>query len=103
MDEILDALGSAQVFSTLDLAAGYWQLPVHEADSEKTAFVTFRGLFEWVILPFGLCNSPACFQCAMDLALVGLQWQNCLVYMDDIIVYSPSFSQHLLDLQAVFE
>ncbi len=102
IDEILDSLGTARIFSTLDLASGFWQLPIHPEDQEKTAFVTFRGLFEWKVLPFGLCGSPAFFQRAMELALVGLQWQNCLIYMDDIIVFSSTFEQHLKDLEVIF-
>lgn len=67
-----------------------------------TAFVTYRGLFECTVMPFGLTNAPATFQRLMDIVLAGLKWQCCLVYFDDIIVYSPTFEQHLQDLKKVF-
>ncbi len=62
IDDNLAALGRSQFFTALDLAAGYWQIPVAEKDKEKTAFVTQRGLYEFNVMPFGLTNSPACFQ-----------------------------------------
>lgn len=67
-----------------------------------TAFITHRGLYECTVMPFGLTNAPATFQRLMDIVLAGLKWQCCLVYLDDIIVYSPTFEQHLADLTKVF-
>ncbi len=101
--EILDQLGKAQIFSSLDLASGYWQIPMLDRDKEKTAFTTFMGLFEWTVMPFGLTNAPATFQRAMQFVLTGLQGKSCLVYIDDILIYSPSFEQHCKDLTEVFE
>ena len=72
----------------LDLLGGYWQVEVEEADHDKTAFCTMEGLFQFWVMPFGLCNAPATFQRLMDLVLVGLQWSQCLMYTDDVIIWS---------------
>ena len=87
IDTTLDALHGSQWFTTLDLLSGYWQVEVAEADREKTAFCTTEGLFQIRVMPFGLCNAPATFQRLMDLVLAGLQWSECLVYLDDVIVH----------------
>ena len=92
MDETLDMLSGAKWFSTLDLASGYWQVEVDPADREKTAFSTPFGLYQFRVMPFGLCNAPSTFQRLMELVLSGLHWTTCLVYLDDIcLLYtSPS-------------
>ena len=64
-------------------------------DAEKTAFATPTGLFHFRVLPFGLCNAPATFQRLMECVLAGLQWHNCLLYIDDVIVFSQDFDSHL--------
>ncbi len=74
-----------------------------DRDKEKAAFTTFMGLFEWTVMPFGLTDAPATFQRAMQFVLAGLQGKNCLVYTDEILIYSPIFEQHLKDLTQVFE
>ena len=74
-----------------------------DEDRQKTAFCTPEGLFEFKVMPFGLCNAPATFQCLMDLVLAGLQWSHCLVYLDDVIVLGRTFPEHLDNLQDVFE
>ena len=86
VDDTLDTLSGSKWFTTLDLISGYWQVELEEKDREKTAFCTPDGLFEFKVMPFGLCNAPATFQRLMDMVLAGLQWANCLVYLDDIIV-----------------
>ena len=91
IDETLDALGNASIFTTLDLHTGFWQIPVREADKEKTAFSTHNGHYAFNTMPFGLAESPAIFQRLMDLVLSGLNWTHCLVYLDDIIVLDPAF------------
>ena len=104
IDDLLDALHGAKWFSTLDLKSGYWQVPISEQDKEKTAFRTSSGqLFEFNQVPFGLCNAPATFSCFMDRVLAGLHWETCLFYLDDIIVFSSTWEEHLARLREVFE
>ena len=103
IDKTLDTLAGAKLFSTLDLRSGYWQVQVNPEHREKTAFCTSKGLFEFNVMPFGLCNAPATFQRLMDSVLAGLHWKTCLVYTDDIIVVGKSFDEHLCNLQAVLE
>jgi len=103
MDDALDTLAGSQCFSTLDLKSGYWQVEVDEKHKEKTAFCTHEGLYEFNVMPFGLCNAPATFQRLMDMVLTGLQWNSCVVYIDDIIIPGKTFGEHLSNLQQVFE
>lgn len=102
IDDTLHSLGSSRVFSTLDLTASYWQVELDDESKPKSAFVCRRGLFEFVRMSFGLCNAPSTIQRLMDSVLAGLKWQICLVYLDDIIIFSHSFQQHLHDLRLVF-
>ena len=104
IDDTLESLHGAQYFTTLDLKSGYWQVPIKEEDKEKTAFRTSSGqLYEFNQLPFGLCNAPATFSRLMDRTLAGLAWNICLYYLDDIIVFSSTWAEHLERLRAVFE
>ena len=104
IDDLLDALHGARWFSTLDLKSGYWQVPIQERDKEKTAFRTSSGqLYESNQVPFGLCNAPATFSRLMDRILSGLHWETCLFYLDDIIVFSSTWEEHLARLRQVFE
>ena len=104
IDDLLDALHGAKWFSALDLKSGYWQVPIAEQDKEKTAFRTSSGqLFEFNQVPFGLCNAPATFSRLMDRVLAGLHWETCLFYLDDIIVFSSTWEDHLARLREVFE
>ena len=104
IDDLLDALHGAKWFSTLDLKSGYWQVPIAAQDKEKTAFRTSSGqLFEFNQVPFGLCNAPATFSRLMDRVLAGLHWETCLFYLDDIIVFSSTWEEHLARLREVFE
>ena len=103
IDATLESLSGSQFFTTLDLASGYWQVEMAEGDKEKTAFSTQGGHYEFNIMPFGLTNAPATFQRLMECALAGLTYEQCLIYIDDIIVFSATFSQHLERLETVFE
>lgn len=103
IDDTLDALAGAQYFTTLDLASGYWQVAMSPADKEKTAFVTHSGLYEFSVMPFGLCNAPATFQRLMERVLEGLARKQCLVYLDDTLVVSSTWEEHLQNLHLVFE
>ncbi|KAI8512396.1 hypothetical protein Bbelb_090350 [Branchiostoma belcheri] len=102
IEESLAALQGAAIFSTLDLASGYWQVAVDEADKEKTAFSTQFGLFEFNRLPFGLSGAPASFQRLMQHCLGDQNLETLLIYLDDIIVFSSNFDDHLARLDLVF-
>ena len=101
--DIFDALGGANIFSTLDLRSGYWQIPVAPKDRLKTAFTCHLGLFEFNRLPFGLTNAPAQFQRVMNFVLADLIGVSVLVYIDDIVVYSRDPNDHGKHLQQVFD
>ena len=103
VDDILDTLGNARYFTTLDLASGYWQVPLDDDARPKTAFTTHQGLYEFVRMPFGLCNAPATFQRTMQSVLAGLEWRDCFVYIDDILIASATFEEHLQHLEQVFD
>ena len=103
IDETLDTLSGSCIFTTLDLLSGYWQVEVRPEDREKTAVCTSERLFEFNVMPFGLCNAPATFQRLMDCVLAGLHWQSCLVYLDDVLILGRSFSEHLHNLRDVFD
>ena len=101
VDDLLDALADAKWFSTLDLASGYWQVEMDPTDQEKTAFTTSDGLYEFRVMPFGLCNAPSTFQRLMELVLAGLRWEICLAYLDDVVVFGRTFEEHLQRLRVV--
>ena len=102
IDDSLSALSGAKWVSTLDLASGYWQVPMDPASSYKAAFVTTSGLYEWTVMPFGLTSSPSTFERLMELILAGLRFETCLIYLDDIIVYGKTFEEELKRLEEVF-
>ena len=101
LDDILDTLGGSKWFSTLDLKSGYWQVEVDSSSREKTAFTTSEGLYEFKVMPFGLCNAPATFQRLMNRVLCDVNWVECLVYIDDTVVIGRTFEQHLSNLGTV--
>ena len=81
------SLSGAKYLSMLDLASGYWQLHVAKEDIEKTMFSCHHGLFEFVRMPFRLCNAPATMQRILDFLLVQIKWEACLIFLDDVITY----------------
>ena len=102
-EDCLDAVAGAIWFSTMDVTSAYNQIPIREEDVPKTAFVTKFGLYEFTTMPFGLCNAPATFQRIMELALRGLQWSCCLIYLDDVIIFGKSFAEHRDRLKMVLD
>ena len=104
IDDTLDALGGSCWFSTLDLKSGFHQVSIAEEDRPKTAFsIPGSGLWQWRVLPFGLINSPSVFERLMERVFSGLTFLILLIYLDDIIVYSKTFEEHLENLRVVFE
>ena len=103
IDECLNAVGGASIFSSLDLHSGYYQVAMHEDDMHKTAFVCPFGLFEYTRLPFGLMNAPATFQRLMQTTMSEYIYRILLVYLDDLLVFSKNFEEHLDSLQKVFK
>ena len=101
MEDCIDSLGDAVVFTTLDCNSGYWQVPVAPEDQDKTTFTTHCGTLRYTRIPFGLKNAPATFQRALDIILSGPRWQICLVYLDDVIVFSKDMEQHLAQVDTV--
>lgn len=101
IDESFDALRGAKFFSTIDLASGYHQVAMSERDRPKTAFTTPFGLFEFLRMPFGVCNGPATFQRLMQATMSDLIFQVILVYLDDILLFSENFDDHLSRLEMV--
>jgi hypothetical protein len=103
MQTCLDSLGKAKVFSTMDLASGYWQVGLSEDAQEKSSFYGVSGgLWKFKVMPFGLCNAPATFERLMERILGSLQWQIALCYIDDVLCFSSSVQNHLQDLEAIF-
>ena len=103
INDYLDALAGARYFTTLDLAAGYWQVPMESSSIEKTAFATHSGTYEFCVMPFGLANAPATFQRLMGIVLAGLPLSVCMDYIDDILVVGSTFEEHLTNLEKVLE
>ena len=97
-------MSGAKVFSNVDLRSGYYQIPVKVEDRPKTAFsFPGGGLWQFARMPMGLSNSAPVFERLMEKVLCGLTWKICLVYLDDIIIFSTSFEKHIENLREVFE
>ena len=99
IDECLDSLSGAKWFSTLDLYSGYCQVGVKPADKP----ITRKGLFQFRVLPFGLCNAAATFERLMEAVLAGLHREICLLYLDDIITFGRTFKEEVENLEKVFD
>ena len=95
IDDTLHLPAGAKYFSKLDLKAGYWQVELKEEDKAKTAFqVGPLGSYECNRMPFGFCNAPATFQRLIERYMGDINLRDCLVYLDDIIIYSNTFQEH---------
>lgn len=93
----------AKYFASVDLNFGHMQIEISEEDRSKTAYITHEGLFEYLRMPFGLCNAPATFQRVMDMVLSGLKWTECQVYLDDVSIYATTLDELLIRIQHVFD
>ena len=104
IEDSFHLLVGSMYFTKLDLKAGYWQVELKEEDNGKTAFqVGNLGFYECNRMSFGLCNAPATFQRLMEMAMGDMNLRDCLIYLDDIIIFSDTFGTHLDRLEAVFE
>ena len=102
IDELIDRLGKTRFVSTIDLTKGYWQVPIATKDRQKTVLVTPFRLFQFRMMPFGLSGTPASFQRLMDRLIQGCQ-NFAAAYLDDLIIFSTTWEEHLHHLGDIFE
>ena len=103
INDMLDAMEGAKVFSSIDLTVGFYQVPIAPEDREKTAFVTHCGQYEYKVMPMGLCNAPSEFQRRMQNLLRPFLGKFVVVYIDDVLIFSENMEEHLGHLEQVFK
>ena len=96
----MDQVGSACYVSKFDLLKGYWQVPLSKRAREIASFITPSGLFSYTVMSFGLRNAPATFQRLMNMVVSGLD--GCAVYLDDVVIYSDTWDEHLVRIRKLF-
>jgi hypothetical protein len=101
IDDLIDKVGHAHFMSKLDLSRGYWQIPMEESSIPLSAFVTAQGQYQWKVMAFGLRNAPATFQRLVQKVLSGLE-RFTGAYLDDIIIFSSTWPEHVSHLDQVF-
>ena len=100
--DVIDKMHGAKYWTTLDAASAYWSVPLTESSKEKTAFSVPHGKFEFEVTPYGLCNAGRSYQRMIDMCLSDLPKDRILAYIDDIVIFSRTFDDHLTDLESVF-
>ena len=103
IDQTLDALGGAIFFSVVDMARGYYHVPLKDSDKEKTTFIVNGKLYQHRVMALGLANAPATYARLMEMVLNGLTYEFCLVYLDDTIIFSRTFEDHLKHIDQVLQ
>jgi hypothetical protein len=103
IDDVLDMLDGQKFFSAIDLASGYWKIEMDDESKEKTAFIVDNNVYEWNRLAFGLTNAPGTFQRLINFVLRSVLGKTCLVYLDDIIVFSKTKEEHFNNLRKIFK
>lgn len=103
IDDVYDQLQGAKIFSNLDLTSGCHQIRIAPSDVEKSAFDSLLGLFQFKVLPFGLCNAPSAFQATINTILCTYIGKFVVVYSDDILIYSKTEQDHLEHVRLVLE